>query len=118
MHTVDFPIGADGSRSTTATGRAVIADALRQVDPAAARRVEAIKDWRSDYLSAIRELVTVAAASPTAAVDVSREGLRSLHERFVWTDEEGDQPLSGRIGRQRTRGDGHLRGDRPRRAAW
>lgn len=95
MHTVDFPTGADGSRSTTATARAVIADALRPVDPAAARRVEAIKDWRSDYLPAIRELVAVAAANPTAAVDVSREGLRSLHERFVWAGDGEDEPLLG-----------------------
>ena len=33
---VNFPAANDGARSTTATGRAVIADALRGVDPAAA----------------------------------------------------------------------------------
>ena len=63
---VDFPAASNGTRSTTATGRAVIADALRAVDPGAARRVEAIKDWRSGYLSAIRDLVVVAAANTNA----------------------------------------------------
>lgn len=90
---VNFPAANDGSRSTTATGRAVIADALRQVDPAAARRVEGIKDWRSGYLPAIRELVVAAAANPQAALTVSQSGLDSLHERFVWTDATSDRPL-------------------------
>jgi hypothetical protein len=93
MHTVDFPAAPDGSRSTSATGRAVIADALREVQPAAAHRVEAISDWRSGYLSAIRELVVVGAANPRAAVKVAADGLHSLHDRFVWTDGDHDRPL-------------------------
>lgn len=94
MHTgVDFPAAFDGSRSTTATGRAVIADAIRAVDPATARRAEAIKDWRSGYLRAIRDLVVVAAANPQAALAVSQAGLDSLHERFVWTGDGVDRPL-------------------------
>jgi hypothetical protein len=93
MHSVDFPAASTGTRSTTATGRAVIADALRGADPAAARRVESIKDWRSGYLPAIRELVVVAAANPQAAVRVAADGLESLHQRFVWTGQGVDQPL-------------------------
>ncbi len=90
---VDFPAASNGTRSTTATGRAVIADALRAVDPVAARRVETIKDWRSGYLSAIRDLVVVAAANTKASVDVSAAGLDSLHERFVWSADGSDRPL-------------------------
>lgn len=90
---VNFPAANDGTRSTTATGRAVIADALRGVDPAAARRVEQIRDWRKGYLSAIRELVVAAARNPDAALQVSRAGLDSLHERFVWTQAGSDRPL-------------------------
>lgn len=90
---VDFPAANDGSRSTTATGRAVIADALREVDPAAARRVESIKDWRSGYLPAIRELVVAAAANPQAGLSVSQSGLDSLYERFVWSTGGSDRPL-------------------------
>jgi hypothetical protein len=93
MQGVDFPAANNGTRSTTATGRAVIADALRRVDPAAARRVEQIKDWRKGYLPAIRELVVAAAANPDAALTVSANGLDSLHDRFVWTSDGSDRPL-------------------------
>jgi len=37
---VAFPVAADGRRSTSALGRAVVADALSRVDPAAARAAE------------------------------------------------------------------------------
>ncbi|MBK6764362.1 MAG: hypothetical protein IPG68_14340 [Micrococcales bacterium] len=90
---VNFPAASSGTRSTTATGRAVIADSLREVSPAAARRVEAIKDWRGGYLSAIRELVVAAAANPQAAVTISQSGLDSLHDRFVWSADGSDSPL-------------------------
>ncbi len=89
----DFPAANDGTRSTSATGRAVIADALRAVDPAAARRVEQIKDWRAGYLGAIRDLVVVAASNTDAAIRLSQAGLDSLHERFVWTSQGSDRPL-------------------------
>lgn len=89
----NFPAANDGTRSTSATGRAVIADALRVVNPAAARRVEQIKDWRAGYLDAIRDLVVVAAANPDAATRLSQAGLDSLHERFVWTSKGSDLPL-------------------------
>lgn len=90
---VNFPAANHGTRSTTATGRAVIADALRRVDPGAARRVEQIRDWRKGYLSAIRDLVVTAARNSDAALTVSRAGMDSLHERFVWTADGSDRPL-------------------------
>jgi len=90
---VSFPAAVDGSRSTTATGRAVIADALRAVDPAAARRVEAIKDWRSHYLPAIRELVVTGCANAAASHTIAEAGLASLHQRFVWSDGGADANL-------------------------
>ncbi len=90
---VNFPAANNGARSTTATGRAVIADSLRGVDPAAARRVEVIKDWRTGYLPAIRDLVVTAVANPQAALTVSQSGLDSLHERFVWSAGDSDRPL-------------------------
>lgn len=94
---VNFPAANDATRSTTATGRAVVADALRGVDPSAARRVEQVRDWRKGYLPGIRELVVTAAANPAAALKVSQDGLDSLHERFVWTDDECDRPLLGAL---------------------
>lgn len=90
---VNFPAASDGTRSTSATGRAVIADALRTTDPAAARRVESIKDWRTGYLPAIRDLVVTAAANAQAGVTVSQSGLDSLHDRFVWSANGSDRSL-------------------------
>lgn len=90
---VNFPAANDGSRSTSATGRAIVADALRQVDPAAAREVEAIRNWRSGYLPAIRDLVVAAAANAEAGLTVSKSGLDSAYERFVWSSGGSDRPL-------------------------
>ena len=44
---VVFPASADGRRSASAVGRAVAADALRQVDPAGALAAEHDANWRS-----------------------------------------------------------------------
>src|SRR5215469_13186668 len=46
---VAFPASADGRRSTSALGRAVVADALNPVDPAAARAAEREANWRTGY---------------------------------------------------------------------
>src|ERR1700733_10506951 len=47
---VGFPLSADGRRSTSALGRAVVADALRPVDAAGALGAEQEPNWRSSYL--------------------------------------------------------------------
>ena len=52
-----FPLDDHGRRSTTAVGRAVVADALRPVDAAGARAAEQETGWRSDYLVHFRRLV-------------------------------------------------------------
>ena len=41
-----FPRTPDGRRSSADLGRAVVADALRAVDPAAAQAAESQADWR------------------------------------------------------------------------
>lgn len=46
---IDFPADESGRRSSTAFGRAVVADALRQVDPAAAAAAEREADRRRGY---------------------------------------------------------------------
>ncbi len=79
---VVFPADADGRRSTSATGRGVVADALRSVDPTGARAAEQETNWRTGYLTHFRRLVEAGLTSPQAAVDVARGGLGSLHERM------------------------------------
>src|ERR1700689_4050038 len=79
---VAFPLSADGRRSTSALGRAVVADALRLVDPAGALGAEHETNWHSGYLIHFRRLVEAGLASEAAALSVARDGLGSLHARM------------------------------------
>jgi hypothetical protein len=79
---VVFPLSADGRRSTSALGRAVVADALRTVDPAGAVGAEQETNWRSGYLIHFRRLVEAGLASKAAALSIARDGAGSLHARM------------------------------------
>jgi hypothetical protein len=79
---VAFPAGPDGRRSTSALGRAVVADALRQVDPAAAVRAGQESNWRAGYLTHFRALIEAGLPARQTALSVARDGLASLHERM------------------------------------
>jgi hypothetical protein len=79
---VTFPVAASGQRSTTALGRAVVADALRRVDPAGARAVDREANWRAGYVTHFRRLIEAGLPSRHAAVAVARDGLASLHGRM------------------------------------
>jgi len=79
---VVFPLSADGRRSTSALGSAVVADALRPVDPVGALGAEQETDWRSGYLIHFRRLVEAGLTSKAAALSVARDGLGSLQARM------------------------------------
>jgi len=83
---VVFPASADGRRSTSAVGRAVAADALRQVDPAGALAAEQDTNWRKGYLVHFRRLVEAGLASKDAAVSVASDGLDSVHRQMRVVD--------------------------------
>jgi hypothetical protein len=85
---VAFPLAKDGRRSTSALGKAVVADALRPVDPAGARSAEQEANWRAGYLTHFRRLVEAGVTSRAAALSVAGDGLASLHDRmrFTWPD--------------------------------
>ncbi|HXP21463.1 MAG TPA: hypothetical protein VN840_17610, partial [Streptosporangiaceae bacterium] len=82
MAGVDFPASADGRRSTAALGRAVVCDALRQVDPAGAADAEREANWHTGYLAHFRRLVEAGLPSSDAALRVAGDGLESLHRRM------------------------------------
>jgi len=88
---VVFPASADGRRSTSAVGRAVVADALRQVDPAGALDAEHDANWRKGYLVHFRRLVEAGLASKDAAVSVARGGLESVHRQMRVVHEGGEE---------------------------
>ncbi len=79
---VVFPVGSAGRRSTSETGRAIFADALRAVNPAAAAGIERERRWRARYLVHARRLVEEAAGSPAAALTIAAAGLQSAHRRL------------------------------------
>lgn len=83
----------DGHRSTSSTGRAVVADAVRAADPRLAAAVEAERDWRHGYLAHFREMTVRAATVPGAAVGISTAGLDALHRRFRFRTGREDLPL-------------------------
>jgi hypothetical protein len=89
---VAFPL-IDGNRSTTATGRAVFADAARAVDPALAGEIEAERDWRRAYLGYARRLLETRLRAGAATTAVASVGLTSLHERFVFLRDGESRPL-------------------------
>lgn len=79
---VDFPAGPDGRRSTSAVGRAVVADALRAADPALAQRAEREANWRTGYLTHFRALVEAGLAAPAAAQAIAAAGLDSAYRQL------------------------------------
>ena len=82
----------DGRRSTTASTRAIVADAARPADPALAGRIAACENWRSGYAPLLRALTTLA-AEPGNARAIARSGLASMRERLVLETGDGDVPL-------------------------
>ncbi len=88
----------DGERRTGVTGRAILADALRPVDPIGAAAVERETQWRVNYPQHFRQVVEASLLSDGAAVTIAEAGLASLRDRMVWCPpgaaDSGDLPLS------------------------
>src|SRR4051812_29276691 len=76
---VVFPTDADGNRSTSAVGRAVVEQALRSADPTGARAAKQETNWRSGYLEHFRRLVEAGLESPEAAYGIAAAGLDAVH---------------------------------------
>ena len=100
MDQVEFPRTADGRRSSSALGRAVVSDALRAVDPVAADAAAAEPDWRRRYLPHLRALVEagLGTGGPDgvpggAGYDIARAGLAAVHARMRVARPDGDVPL-------------------------
>lgn len=95
MPSIVFPSTGADERSTTATGRAVVADALRAVDPVGALAVEHETAWRSRYVVHFRRLVEAGLASPEAWTSIARSGLDAVWDRLcVVAADEPDAPLT------------------------
>src|SRR5215470_12295175 len=94
---VVFPAAADGRRSTSALGRAVVADALRPVDPAGALGAEHETNWRSGYLVHFRRLIEAGLVSKDAWLAIAGGGLDSLHTRMRVAEPGGNETRLGSL---------------------
>ena len=94
---VQIPRDADGRRSSSALGRAVVADALRVVDPVGARAAEQESSWRSGYLPHLRRLVEAGVGDPEAALTIARDGLDALTGRLVHVAADGEERTLARL---------------------
>ena len=92
---IQFPAGSDGTRPTTPTVKAIVAEAVRNSDPALASRVEADTSWRQGYVGAMRELTVRTAADDDAATTIARDGLAAARAHLVHVANDGTQtPLA------------------------
>ena len=96
QHGIVFP-WTEGRRSTTATGRAVVAEALRAADPVGADSAERETNWRQGYLPHFRRLVEAGLPSAEAATGIARAGLASLHERMRVVVDGSDEPVAAAL---------------------
>jgi hypothetical protein len=94
-HGISFPVDSEGDRPTSATGRGVVADALRPVDPVGARAAAQETAWRGRYLLHFRRLVEAGLSSPEAWEQIAVAGLDAVRRRLVVAGETGeaDQPV-------------------------
>lgn len=95
MTGVVVPADATGHRSSSALGRAVVADALRRVDPLGALDAEREAAWRGGYPRHLRRVLEAGLTSRQAALTIATAGLRALHERLRVQDADGtERPLA------------------------
>ncbi len=90
MNEVVFPRAGNGRRSGSELGRAVVADALRVADPAAAAAAERGSDWRTGYLPHFRALVETGLDD---GYDIARAGLAAVHSRMRVSQGDEEIPL-------------------------
>jgi hypothetical protein len=98
---VVFPADQRGRRSTSATGRAIFADALRAVAPAAAKACERERRWRRHYLAHVRRLVEEGLHSAAAAKAIAAAGVRSVHRRLQFRRDGAEVPLESALDQPR-----------------
>ncbi|HET6878105.1 MAG TPA: hypothetical protein VFH38_11295 [Jatrophihabitans sp.] len=89
------PVGDSGRRSSSALGRALVADALRGVDGPGAAAAERVTNWRSGYLGPFRRLVEAGLGSRAAALSIAADGLSAAHRRMTIRGADGAEvPLA------------------------
>ncbi len=89
-----FPRVEGQRRSTTETGRAVLADAARAVDPGLGERIAATNRWHEGYVGALRDLTAAAVRSERSPLEIAAAGLASARQRLVFAQGGEERPLA------------------------
>lgn len=118
---LQFPAGADGSRSSTRAGTAILATALQPLSAAAAQAARDERHWRRNYPAHFRALVRGGLAQAELAFQSAADGLAETRRQLVFETQAGALPLAeamalespAPLGRQTLRGHGN-----PHPAAW
>lgn len=100
-HGVQFPL-VEGRRSSQSTTRAVLADAVRAVDPDAAREIDLAPDWHRSYARHLRTVEAVTARSGKAALTVAADGLDALRNRMVFVRDGVETSVAQALAAHRT----------------
>ncbi len=94
---INFASQPDGRRSTSKSGRSIVAAALRPVDPVGARAAEAETAWRTGYLLHFRRLVEAGSATPQDWRSIAAAGLAAAYEQSAVVTSQGEVPLASVI---------------------
>lgn len=81
----------EGRRSSQRAGTAILADAVRSVDPDLASGISKTTEWRKRYMRPFTDTVKAGAASSKDALRIATDGLDSLHEHLTFV--RGEQEL-------------------------
>lgn len=86
-------VARDGRRSSTTAGRAVFSDAVAAVDPDLSKTIAATKDWRKQYLGAVRDVVAAGGRDAKNALRIASDGLSSVRENLTFATNDGELTL-------------------------
>ena len=81
----------EGRRSSQRAGTAILADAVRSVDPDLAAGIAKTSEWRKRYMQPFTDTVIAGARSSKNALRIAMDGLDSVHEHLTFV--RGEQEL-------------------------
>ena len=83
---VQFPVDAEGSRSTGRLAKEVVADTLSSLEPDAAERVRRTANWRKGYIEPFTEMVRAGVDDAGTWNALAATALEALQSRMVAVD--------------------------------
>lgn len=83
----------EGRRSSQRAGTAILADAVRSVDPDLASAIAKTSEWRKHYMRPFTDTVIAGATSSKNALRIATDGLDSVHEHLTFVRDEQELRL-------------------------